>query len=136
MRFPRICVILFLYLFDNNLDTVLTNLHNSGATHFKSRSKFGGAIGSGGGGKLCACGTVGCHGGALGKSAHGDGAPLCADEHGFGGDGEDAILFALMLLGAGNPAEGEGGDIGILILFLGGVGGDGVGGMRSNSISL
>ena len=71
------------------------------------------------------CGAVGCDGGAYGKSAQSNCAALSTDEHGLGGDGEDAIVL-LMLLGAGYPTEGNGGYIGVFVVLLGGISGKGV----------
>ena len=120
-------------LLDSDSNAIVTHLHDGDAACLKACGEGGGAIGSGGGGEQFACGAIDCHLGACGKSAHGDGAALCADEHGLRGDGDDVCLFALMLLGAGYLAEGESSYIGVFILLLGGVGGDGVGGDKGNS---
>ena len=70
-------------LLNRNLNAIVTYLYDGDAACLESCGEGGGAIRSGGGGKLCACGAVGCHGGACGKAAHGDGTTLCADEYGL-----------------------------------------------------
>ena len=70
-------------LLDGNLNAIVTHLHDVDAACLKVGGEGGGAISSGGCGEGCACGAIGGHGGACGKSAHGDGAALGADEHGL-----------------------------------------------------
>ena len=70
-------------LLDSDSNAIVAHLHDGDVASLKVGVEGSGAIGSGGGGKQCACGAVGSHGSALGKSAEGDGAALCADEHGL-----------------------------------------------------
>ena len=83
-------------LLDSNLDAIVTCLHDGDGASGEVGGEGGGAIRSGGGVyQRAACG-VDRNLGALVKSAEGDHAALALDEHGLGGDGEDAVGITLL----------------------------------------